>query len=367
MIRTLLIPLLAVAGVIFGVVTVVKGSKPPPPALPVVEPARAPYQSFVAGSGLIESSTQNIAIGTPVAGTVVRVGVTVGDEVRKGTVLFELDQRDLEAELRVREAALSAANEQLSRLKAMPRPEEIPPAEARVAEAHAQLVDQEAQLTMWQNVGDKRAVSEDDVSRKRYAVDAAKARLAQAEANLALLKAGAWASDIAVAAAQVESSRSAVESVRIEMDRRVIKAPVDGRVLQVNVRIGEFAPAGFNQTPLVLFGGVRPLHVRVDVDEHEAWRVKDGARATGFLRGRKEINSPLTFVRFEPFVIPKRSLTGESTERVDTRVLQVIFSFEKGQLPLFVGQQMDVYIEADPLESNTPPVPAQKSPAPNPS
>lgn len=68
--------------------------------------------------------------------------------------------------------------------------------------------------------------------------------------------------------------------------------------------------------------------------------------ATGFLRGRPEIKTPLTFVRFEPFVLPKKSLTGDSTERVDTRVLQVIFSFPRGDLPLFVGQQMDVWIEA---------------------
>jgi hypothetical protein len=51
-------------------------------------------------------------------------------------------------------------------------------------------------------------------------------------------------------------------------------------------------------------------------------------------------------VRFEPFVVPKKSLTGDSTERVDTRVLQVIYRIEDNKLPLFVGQQMDVFIDA---------------------
>lgn len=78
--------------------------------------------------------------------------------------------------------------------------------------------------------------------------------------------------------------------------------------------------------------------VQVAVDGNEAWRVRDGAPATGYLRGNKGITTPWKFVRFEPFVIPKVSLTGESTERVDTRVLQVIFSFERGALPIFVGQ-----------------------------
>ena len=51
-------------------------------------------------------------------------------------------------------------------------------------------------------------------------------------------------------------------------------------------------------------------------------------------------------MRFEPYVVPKLSLTGDSAERVDTRVLQVIYSFDRGELPIYVGQQMDIYIEA---------------------
>jgi hypothetical protein len=92
------------------------------------------------------------------------------------------------------------------------------------------------------------------------------------------------------------------------------------------------------------------LHVRVDVDENDASRVCPGASAIGCLRGNKDVKVPLAFVRFEPYVLPKKSLTGDSTERVDTRVLQVVFSFERGELPIYVGQQMDVFIDTtDPL------------------
>jgi HlyD family secretion protein len=95
-------------------------------------------------------------------------------------------------------------------------------------------------------------------------------------------------------------------------------------------------------------GRLKPLHVRVDVDEHEGWRVRAGARAVGQVRGNAALEAPLAFVRFEPVVVPKRSLTGDSTERVDTRVLQVIYRVEDENLPLFVGQQLDVFIEAPP-------------------
>ena len=112
----------------------------------------------------------------------------------------------------------------------------------------------------------------------------------------------------------------------------------------MKVHPGEFAAAGVTATPLILLGSLKPLHVRVDVDEHEAWRVRPEANAIATIRGNPELKTPLTFVRFEPFVVPKKSLTGDSTERVDTRVLQVIYRVENNSLSLFVGQQMDVFI-----------------------
>jgi hypothetical protein len=65
------------------------------------------------------------------------------------------------------------------------------------------------------------------------------------------------------------------------------------------------------------------------------------------VRGNPELNVDLEFVRFEPLVVPKKSLTGDATERVDTRVLQVIYRMV-GTVPklLFIGQQMDVFVEA---------------------
>src|SRR5262249_24369803 len=103
--------------------------------------------------------------------------------------------------------------------------------------------------------------------------------------------------------------------------------------------------------PLILLGNVRVLNVRVDIDENDAWRLKPQSRAKAFLRGNRDLATDLKFVRVEPYVVPKRSLTGESTERVDTRVLQALYSFDPQSLPVYVGKQMDVFIEAPPLRN----------------
>ena len=96
----------------------------------------------------------------------------------------------------------------------------------------------------------------------------------------------------------------------------------------------------------MLLGDDSRLHVRVDIDENDAWRAHPGASAMAFVRGNPDLNMPLQFERFEPYVVPKVSLTGQSTERTDTRVLQAIYSFDPAALPVYVGQQMDVFIEA---------------------
>jgi hypothetical protein len=72
-----------------------------------------------------------------------------------------------------------------------------------------------------------------------------------------------------------------------------------------------------------------------------------GVKAVATLKGRPHARFPLEFVKVEPYVVPKKSLTGDNTERVDTRVLQVIYALpDQRPIPLYVGQQMDVYLEA---------------------
>lgn len=349
MIRKYVLSLLAIAGICLAAYTVVKGGKHPPPAQPVAAPAEAPFDTYVAGAGLVESSTENIAIGTFVPGIVTRVYVRPGAEVKAGEPLFTIDDRAMRAELAVREASLATANGQLAKLLALPRVEEIPAAEARVKEAEANLGDMTSQLRIWESVTDKRAITEDELNRRRFAAKTAEARLAEARAALDLLKAGAFKPDIDVARAQVAAAQALVASIKTDIERLTVKAPVDGRVLQVKIRPGEFAQAGPLQEPLMLFGATARLHVRVDIDENDAWRIRPGSRAVVFVRGNNTLRSEARFERIEPFVVPKRSLTGASVERVDTRVLQVLFSFAGDTLPVYVGQQMDVFIEAPPV------------------
>jgi multidrug resistance efflux pump len=368
------VPVVAALALGFATVNVIRAAETRPEMAPPEAPPSTSFAERVGGVGIVEPASEPIAIAVPVAGQVAEVLVAAGDDVRAGDTLFRLDDRERRAELGVRSASaassralaesadqrLGAARARLRRLENAPRAELLPPLEAKVRVAKAALEDARIQYEVVKNVADPRAVSDEDKRRRAAAVDGAQARLDAAESELALERAGTWSEDLAVAKADVASAESdaaaarsevaaadaAVRHVEVDLERLSVTAPVASRVLRVNVRAGEYAPADRLSEPLVVLGVVKPLHVRVDIDEADAWRMREGARAEAALRGRATIRAPLAFVRFEPYVTPKKSLTGAPGERTDTRVLQAIYALEPGAMPVFVGQQVDVFLEA---------------------
>lgn len=338
--------LTAVAGLVLvlAIVSTVRMRRVRAVAVPPSPPPVSGFSESVGAVGLVEAQSENIAVSVPVPGLVTRLYVKAGDHVKKGDKLFALDDRDLAAELALRRAALDVARARLDKLLASPRPEELPPAEAKVREAEEQRKDAQVQLDVMERVKDRRAIREEDLQRRRLGVTTAQARLEQARADLALLRAGAWKPDIAIARAELGEAERQANRVSADLARLTVTAPINGKILQCKVHLGEYAQAGQLIQPLILMGDTSQLNVRADVDEEEAWRVESGAAAVASPRGSAKTRIPLRFVRVEPYVIPKRSLTGDSTERVDTRVLQVLFALDRGS-HVHAGQQLDVFIE----------------------
>ena len=202
--------------------------------------------------------------------------------------------------------------------------------QARVAAAAADLADQEDQLQRSEKLKTGIVISEDRLMRSRFAVRTARARLEAARA-------------------EVETALARVQSAEVTLERLTVRAPVAGLILKVNIRVGEFVSAAPTADPLVLLGNDQPMHVRVQIDENDIWRLKPDAAAEAVVRGQREQRFALKLVRIDPYVLPKRSLTGERSERVDTRVLELIYSFDPGEQTVFIGQQVDVFIEAKPI------------------
>lgn len=356
--------LLGVAGTAMGIYVVstqktIEDEKAPPPAAP---PSVNPFSHGIAATGQIEAMTRNVAVGAPEAGLVVAVHKQVGELVNAGDPLFEIDGRLLRADLRNAEAALESAKAQVAvarakfaRMKAMPRPEEVPPLQAAVARAKANLVDRTKQLEDLVSAGRGQAATPTEIDRRKYAREMAEAELTEAEAQLSLMRAGAWVEDTSVSEAEIQfaqagvkQAEAAIEAIKARLDRLTIRSPVTGTVLKRNIEAGQYAATGPAATPPMIVGDIRTLRVRARVDEEDAPLLKDGSPGVARVRGITAETIPLKWMWVEPLAQPKTDLTGSNIERVDTRVVEVLFQIEGSpRSRLFPGQLVDVYIQTD--------------------
>ena len=284
---------LAIISLVLMGIQIYRLSHRPPPPPPSVQPPLKPNRTGIGASGLVEAIHDNTQLGVPVAGIVAEVFVDAGDAIKQGQPLLRIDDRDARAQLALQQANLKVAQMQYTRFMS----------------AYQRLT----------GVTDPYAVARGDISKA--------------------------SDEVHVARAQVDAAQALVKATQELVDRMVVNSPIAGRVLQSNVSVGEFVSPQMQSPPMVL-GNTDEVQVRADVDEQIAPRIRADKNAIGYIKGEPERAIPLAFVRIEPLVVPKRSLTGMAAERVDTRVMQVIFKFANPAAhPVRVGQQMDVYIE----------------------
>ncbi len=309
--RTIL-PVIAVTGIIGSVFYLANAQPDTSLSNPKETPARTPdaqrNTGSVVGTGVIEPSSEVVDISAHVSGVIAKVFVMPGDQVAAGQPLVQIDSRTARAA--VDEAAARAATARQS-----------------ISAAQTSLRIAQNQYALYQNVDDSRAVSQQEVITRRDAVANARAQLG-------------------VAQAQARQAEAQVSQARVELDRHIVRAPAAMEVLQVDTRAGEYAGTQGSASVLMKLGATKPLHVRLDVDENQIEKIALGQPAIISARGDSKRQVKAIFVRAEPLIVPKRSLTNSATERVDVRVLQLIFALPQDAKSFFVGQQVDGFVPA---------------------
>jgi HlyD family secretion protein len=347
--------LLALAGAfLFG--------RQPSPRPPVFKPAADPYADGIYATGILESDQvqgEDTDLYPEVSGRVTQVLVAEGQRVRRGDPLFAIDDSAQRATVGAQRAQMKAAHVMLEELRAQPRPQVL-------AVARAQLENAEEVL---RNARDQRekeersyaleplSVSRSSLDNVRNAARIAAVSFEVARRQYLLTRAGAWSYDVRYQKDQYTALSATYRASAALLAKYTVRAPADSVVLAIHVSVGSFAsPQGTYDTytegltPAIVMGTPENhLDVRAYVDEILVSRLPDPKRmvAQAFIRGTG-LRLRLSFVRIQPFISPKIELSDQRQERVDSRVLSIIFRFRNSKnLHLYPGELVDVYIGAD--------------------
>ena len=300
---------IALVGLVAGLVSAYLYRQRVPTRTPVAV-TRDPYPSGLYATGIVQSaqaSGDDVNVYPQVAGPVTRILVNEGESVTRGAPLLAIDD-DLQRRI---------VDEDV----------------AKIAAARAALAAQAHQLAILE-----RQAALDAGAVSRAAQLSARDAVAVARENLRV----------------VIATRAADATL---LAKYVLRAPVAGVVLRDVAAVGSYvSPQGvfdtYSQTidPVIV---MRPqgaqLQVKAYLDEILVPRLPSppGISATMFIRGTHDVGVALRFVRIQPYVTPKIELSDARLEKVDVRVLPIVFRFTppKG-ITLYPGELVDVYIAA---------------------
>lgn len=357
--RTRVLVVLAVAGILGSYYAAYLFGLQKPALGPVFSPPENPYAGGIYAEGIVESgqsSGENMAIYPEVSGIVKQILVSEGQAVRAGAPLLVIDDSVQKAIVEQQRLQQEAAGTVLAELKAQPRQENLEIAAAQVRAAEASLKTAQDLLDKQRKAYEinPKSISRDALDSAINSVAVAKANLEVAGKQHALTKAGAWRYDITSQEQQQNALQNAYLSSSALLAKYTLRAPRDGVVLSINTTVGSYiSPQGTYDSytqgvdPVMVLGTPQAtLHVRCYVDEILVPRIPSGAaiKAQMTIRGT-DVRVPLRYVRTQGYVTPKIQLSDQRLERVDVRVLPVIFKFDKPKdVNLYPGELVDVFI-----------------------
>jgi HlyD family secretion protein len=300
--------IIAIIGIFVGIVSVIIYSERNEPQPPVAVNYN-PYVNGVYATGIVESfqpTGSNVNIYAEVSNRVTKIFITNGQKVKKNDPLLAIDD-SIQREI----VGKDLAQIQLDR---------------------ANLVNVQDQLDKMQQ-----SYRLNPKSVSKNALDNA-------------------INTVKIANAVLNVDTQQYQSDRNLLDKFIIKSPIDGVILRVVPALGDYvSPQGSYDTytqgmlPSVQMGVLTSyLQVRAYVNEILVPQLSNPGKleATMFIRGLNNKSIPLKYLSIQPYTIPNIELSDQRNERVDVRVLPIIFQFNRPtDISIFPGQLVDVYLK----------------------
>ena len=326
-----------VAGINFGIVSARRAS-PSTKATPAADRGGI----VAAGPGRVEALSEEVRVSAQVGGRLQTVLVEENDRVTAGQVLATIDNADYRARVASAEATLRLREAEARKVHNGARAQERRDADASVREAEAVVDNATADAGRRRDLFRDAVISRAELDNAEQAFKVARAKLDSVRERLSLLDAGSREEDHASADAEIALARAALDETRAMLQKTFVRAPIDGVVLRRHRRAGETVSTQF-ESPVVTIADRSRTRVRVDVDEVDVARLREGqpAYVTADAFGARRFSGRV--VRVGQVLGRKNVRTDEPTERVDTKVLETLIELTDGRdLPL--GLRVQAFI-----------------------
>ena len=256
-----------------------RDAKAADPAQTTARVERRNLSSTVLATGAVKPQIgAEVRVGARISGKVERLYANIGDVVKKGQVVAELEKADLEAKVNQRAAELQMAEAKLSAVKSL-RPREIAKAEADVTQWQATVDLNKKDLARQEELLKQDFTSQQARDRAQEQLSVSEAKLDSARKALDLVKTG-YEEDLKQATADVERAKAALANDKVQLSYATITAPIAGVIGQVSTQEGETVSAGLNAPIFVTIDDLNRLQVDTFVDEVDIGKVKVGQKAT---------------------------------------------------------------------------------------
>jgi HlyD family secretion protein len=297
----------------------------------------------VAAPGRVEPRSEEITLSSEISGRIAKINVQEGDKVKTGQVVAELENSVQLARVAEAEALVVQKDAELRRVTNGAHEQERREALAAVNEAEVVVKNTASELARREALSKGGFSSDEQVQKLQAAHLSAKARLEAARSRYTMLTTPTREEDVSRAAADLALARAKLEEARAQMQRTLIRAPIDGTVLRRFRKAGEVV-SEIRDTSILSIGDVSTLRVRADVDEADIGRVAPGTKVHVKADAFGDQKFPGKVVRVGQTLGRKSFIAETPGERLDTKVLEVIVELE-GAGPLMPGLRVDVFFE----------------------
>jgi HlyD family secretion protein len=304
---------------------------------------QAEGSSMIFAAGRVEGATQEIELRAPLAGRTTNILVSEGQQVARGELLVQVEDAHYRREVDRVRAQLELAEAELNKVSQGPTAQQL----LEVRALHqARVASRERELATWKRMEELRALgttTPQEADDQRARLDAATSEAAAAEARLADLESQPRPEELRIAHARVACARAALELAVATQERTQVRAPIDGRVLEINTRLGEMAGPEA-PTAMLIMADTSSFRVRAFVDEIDAPKVKVGMPAVIRADGLGSTALEGTVSRLSQRMQSKQLYQSRPTERLDTKTREVWIDVNTDTPELIVGLRVDVYL-----------------------